>query len=760
MKYILTLCIALAAFYSSIAQTDTLNLDFEIPAQHAQPAGWGIVNNRTPAQPAEEYAATHHLDSSSVQNGRYSYLVNLSGGEKEWSGCVNSVQQVFDAKYVTLSGYLKTEIEDGWAGLWLRLDGQAGESIEFDNMAAKPVKGVTGWQQYSIRLAYDPERARRIVFGALLNGRGKLWVDNLSIQFDGKKDITTAKIIQPEILPADSDTDHYQGSSFHTITVSSTVKRLANLGMIWGFIKYHHPAVREGKHNMDAELFRILGWVLTADDDSSAYKLIENWVDKFGQPQQCKKCVKIRDKDEVKLMPDYGYLFDENNLPASLRRKLEYIRDNLEETDEHYYIALNQYVDNASFLHEYAYRDMAYPDAGIRLLALYRYWNMVQYFFPDRHLTDTRWNEVLGLSIPDFCHAADSAEYALACLKLIVRLDDTHAGMGGDAGTIISEMIGDKSPPFICKYVEDQVVITQLFDDVYTDVCSQLQRGDIIIKIDGTDTKNLIEKYLPLVNGSNFPVKMRNMLNPYRSWLLNSHDRNMELTIKRDDVVKNVSISRFVLNDSLAKRFYNGYDFKDACKLLDGNIGYIHIRNFTDELADSVMEVLKGTKGIVLDMRGYPNSSMAYGHVNRFKGKKSPFVKITTPDISIPGLFKVTGTLSTGGNSKNVYGGKLVIIVNEITQSAAEFATMSLQTTDGAVVVGCTTSGADGNIVRLTLPGGVTTIFSGIGCLYPDGGESQRVGVRIDKVVEPTIQGVKECRDEQLEAAVKIINGG
>jgi C-terminal processing protease CtpA/Prc len=279
------------------------------------------------------------------------------------------------------------------------------------------------------------------------------------------------------------------------------------------------------------------------------------------------------------------------------------------------------------------------------------------------------------------------------------------------------------------------------------------------VKIDGTDTKTLIDKYLPLVNGSNFPVKMRNMLNPYRSWLLNSDNDNMQLTIKRGDVLKDVTVQRFILPDSLADRFFNGYNVKGACDILDRNIGYIHVNNFTDEVADSVMDVLKNTKGIVLDMRGYPKSNMAYGHVNRFKGKKSPFVKITTPDISMPGFFRVTSTLSTGGNSKKVYGGKLVIIVNEITQSAAEFATMSLQTTDGAVVVGSTTSGADGNIVRLSLPGGVTTIFSGIGCLYPDGGESQRVGVRIDKVVQPTIQGAREGRDEQLEAAVKIING-
>lgn len=33
---------------------------------------------------------------------------------------------------------------------------------------------------------------------------------------------------------------------------------LAEFGKIWGFLKYHHPAVGSGKYNWDYELFRIL----------------------------------------------------------------------------------------------------------------------------------------------------------------------------------------------------------------------------------------------------------------------------------------------------------------------------------------------------------------------------------------------------------------------------------------------------------------------------------------------------------------------
>jgi C-terminal processing protease CtpA/Prc len=51
-------------------------------------------------------------------------------------------------------------------------------------------------------------------------------------------------------------------------------------------------------------------------------------------------------------------------------------------------------------------------------------------------------------------------------------------------------------------------------------------------------------------------------------------------------------------------------------------------------------------------------------------------------------------------------------------------------------------------------------MISGIGVYYPDGTETQRVGIVPDIEVKPTIQGVKDKRDELLEMAIKIIGGG
>lgn len=76
----------------------------------------------------------------------------------------------------------------------------------------------------------------------------------------------------------------------------------------------------------------------------------------------------------------------------------------------------------------------------------------------------------------------------------------------------------------------------------------------------------------------------------------------------------------------------------------------------------------------------------------------------------------------------------------------------------GSVIVGSTTAGADGNVSSIVLPGGLQTMISGVGVYYPDGTETQRIGIVPDIIVKPTIEGIKIGKDEVLEKAIELIN--
>jgi C-terminal processing protease CtpA/Prc len=138
--------------------------------------------------------------------------------------------------------------------------------------------------------------------------------------------------------------------------------------------------------------------------------------------------------------------------------------------------------------------------------------------------------------------------------------------------------------------------------------------------------------------------------------------------------------------------------------------------------------------------------------------KPTEFVRFTVGDLSNPGAFHWGPPLSLSPQ-KPQYAGKVVILIDEMTQSQAEYTSMAFRAAPGTIVVGSTTAGADGNVSPFGLPGGFRTMISGIGVFYPDKRPTQRVGIVPDVEIHPTIAGIRAGKDEVLEEALRQILG-
>lgn len=165
----------------------------------------------------------------------------------------------------------------------------------------------------------------------------------------------------------------------------------------------------------------------------------------------------------------------------------------------------------------------------------------------------------------------------------------------------------------------------------------------------------------------------------------------------------------------------------------------------------------EGTKGLIIDIRNYPSEAVA-SLGSHLVNHVTPFARYTIGDLSNPGAFHWSPPVSLTPSQPH-YKGKIVILVDAITQSAAEFDSMAFRAAPGAIVVGSTTAGADGDISTIPLPGGVTTYISGIGVFYPDKQSTQRAGIVPDVVVRPTIASIRAGRDLVLEKAIRLILG-
>src|SRR3546814_5855474 len=95
-------------------------------------------------------------------------------------------------------------------------------------------------------------------------------------------------------------------------------------------------------------------------------------------------------------------------------------------------------------------------------------------------------------------------------------------------------------------------------------------------------------------------------------------------------------------------------------------------------------------------MRTYPRSHYLYDLCQYLLARPRDFFKSSFASLDFPGMFTMTEEIKTFGKYKRPgYSGKVIILVNEFTQSEAEFNTMAFQCIPGAIVIGRQTAGAD-----------------------------------------------------------------
>lgn len=688
--------------------------------------------------------------------GNYELKIDATGHSGKKSGKITSDQTGssfgciaykipanYLGKTIKLEGYMKIQnVENGFAGLLLRIDGN-GSPLVFDNMQNQNIVGTIDWQKYSITLNY-PEGAENIFIAGILTGKGEAWFDDFTLSIDGKN-VQTLKEVEKHLSKAQLDKEFDSGSliEFSNLT-SENIDNLELLGRIWGFLKYHHPEIAEGNYNWDYELFRFLPKYIKVENTIERDKRLVDWIDSFGRVRECKKCQPTEKNAFIK--PNLNWI---NNQSTDLKNNLLNVYNNRSQ-GKHYYIGMTASIGNPEFKNENSYSNMSYPDDGYRLLSLYRYWNMINYFFPYKHLMDEDWNKKLKEYIPQFINAKNELEYELATIQIIGNIQDTHANLWGGADKI-DQWKGSNYPPIHVRFIENQLVVTDYYNQELKNEVG-LKIGDIITKINRKSIDEIIKEKSKYYPASNEPTRLRDI----SADLLRSNLNDIEIEFVSGDSNSETKTLKLYPKDSLS--IYHWYRKSDdkSYKILSNNIGYVTLQTIKDEDIPNIKNEFKDTKGIIIDIRNYPSTFVPFSLGSYFVSSSTPFVKFTNGNVNNPGEFKFTNSIEIPTQGET-FKGKLIVLVNELSQSQAEYTSMAFRAGDNTKIVGSTTAGADGNVSAIVLPGGLRTMISGIGVNYPNGEETQRVGIIPDIEVEPTILGVRKGRDELLEKAIELI---
>ena len=354
--------------------------------------------------------------------------------------------------------------------------------------------------------------------------------------------------------------------------------------------------------------------------------------------------------------------------------------------------------------------------------------------------------------VPKFVNARNDIDYRLTTLSLIARIHDTHANIWG-LDNVLNVYKGVRFAPLSVTFIENKAVVTG-YSNKTLGAKTEINVGSVIESIDGKQVDVMIKEKLSLTPASNYPTQLRDIARD----LLRTNNPTLEIKYSTGGK----TLSRRVESASAdSLDLYSQFQRKDTCfKVLNSNIAYLYPGTVRKGHLEKIMpEVLK-TKGLIIDFRCYPSEFIVFSLSEYLLPSPKNFVKFSNGSLTSPGLFTMTEPLKVGKENPDFYKGKVVIIINETTQSSAEYHTMAFRTAPNATVIGSTTAGADGNVSRFELPGSLLTMISGIGVYYPDGKETQRIGIVPDIEVKPTIKGFRQGRDELLERAIKIINGG
>lgn len=255
-----------------------------------------------------------------------------------------------------------------------------------------------------------------------------------------------------------------------------------------------------------------------------------------------------------------------------------------------------------------------------------------------------------------------------------------------------------------------------------------LKAQDIVTEINGTSTTNMLIDVA--VN------KIRGPINTYVS-LSVVRDKSQRLTFK----IKRENITVPSVNS----------------KVINNNIGYIQITQFTQDTGDLAAKAAqqlkdKKVKGIVLDLRGNPGGLVdaALKVCNLWLSSGQLIMQDKAGD-------RVLDSYTADGANNVLNGIPTVILIDGGSASAAEITAGALHDNNIAEIVGVKSFGKGVEQKIFNLSDGAEAKITVAKWYRPNGSNIQHKGITPDKIVTITQSEIANGNDTQLNAATQII---
>jgi carboxyl-terminal processing protease len=359
-------------------------------------------------------------------------------------------------------------------------------------------------------------------------------------------------------------------------------------------------------------------------------------------------------------------------------------------------------------------------------------WSTINSKFYDPNFNGVDWRAAHDKYAP-LAKAAKNDDELYAVIKVMLNVITVSHLQAGSAASVAKRF---KSQPGVTgiglRNIEGRITVSRSLKD-FPAAKGGICPGYIITAVDGVKSPNVDEASKAISGTPGTSVKVR---------YLDENDAEHEVTLERQGLTDKGKIENL-----------NIYALFDS-KTLEGGIGYISFSSFVPFLNDRIataFDSMKEAPAIIIDLRGNSggDDSVSLKIEQRLFTKETQLMLIKTRK-------GINRDIKASGNSK-AYTGKIVILVDEFSGSAAEEMTAGLQEAGRAYVIGKTTMGEDLDADIEMLPDGGMLIYPFGLSMTPKGVIIEGRGVIPDKTVELKRADLLAGHDTQLQAALEYI---
>ncbi len=382
--------------------------------------------------------------------------------------------------------------------------------------------------------------------------------------------------------------------------------------------------------------------------------------------------------------------------------------------------------------------DESPSNVSIRLGNVINTYNVFQHFYPYFNEVDVNWDMELETALERSLNDLTEYDHLVTLQKFTAPLKDGHIYVSVSNADVYV-------PPIKWEWIEGKLVITRIKEPDLG-----IKIGDVVTKVNSQSSESYFKEINSRISAST------------KGWL-NYRAQTMSLFGKKDEqLIIEVDSKNIVLNRD------REYDYADNdiaiqennYKLLDDNIYYLNLDKIEMDTITDLLPELQQAKGIICDLRGYPNNNHGFiSHLLKEKDTSKTWMKV--PKNIYPDHEKIIGYESSGWElqAKKPYLGdkKIVFIIDGSSISYAESYMSFIEGYNLATIVGQPTAGTNGNINPFTLTGNYVVSWTGMKVVKHNGSQHHAIGVLPDIYVNKSIDGIKLGKDEFLEKALEFI---